>query len=234
LVSKTAVLLANTATVSGVIGIARDGRVLAEVPLELSTSSNRVVAAVDEALAEAGCQREEIFQIVLVKGPGTFTGSRVGASIVKGMSYALPCALASVTTLAAVAWTGLQRDASRDVSRHVWALLDARRHQFYAQEFIRRDDTLDVEGEPACLGPEVFDAVRRSGGLAACAFPLSVIPESQRPGPSESVVWEFSVYPTSRGIVAASARASMEDPFTLEPAYLRTTEELFDRPKETS
>ena len=231
--SKTAVLLANTATVSGVIGIARDGRILAEVPLELSTSSNRVVAAVDDALAEAGCQREEIFQIVLVKGPGTFTGSRVGASIVKAISYALPCALSSVTTLAAVAWTGLQRDASRDGGGHIWALLDARRHQFYAQEFVHRGESLDAEGEAACLGPEVFDAVRRSGGLAACAFPLSAVPESQRPRPSENVVWEFSVYPTCRGIVAASARASAEDPFTLEPVYLRTTEELFDHPRGT-
>lgn len=231
--SKTAVLLANTATVSGVIGIARDGRVLAEVLLELSTSSNRVVAAVDEALAEAGCQREEISQVVLVKGPGTFTGSRVGASIVKAMSYALPCALTSVTTLDAVAWTGLQRDVSTEVGGHIWALLDARRRQFYVQEFVYRGESLDAEGEPACLGPEVFDAVRRSGGLAACAFPLSTVPESQRPGPSDNVVWEFSVYPTCRGIVAASARASAEDSFTLEPVYLRTTEELFDHPRGT-
>lgn len=231
--SKTAVLLANTATVSGVIGIARDGRVLAAVNLELATSSNRVVAAVDAALAEAGCQREEISQIVLVKGPGTFTGSRVGASIVKAISYALPCALTSVTTFDAVAWTGLQRNASVGVGGHIWALLDARRHQFYAQEFVLRNETLDAEGVSVCLGPEVFDVVRRSGGLAVCAFPLSTIPESQRPGLPEEGIWEFNVYPTCRGIVAASARASTEDPFTLEPVYLRTTEELFDGPKTT-
>lgn len=229
--SKTVVLLANTATVSGVIGIARDGQVRAEVRLELNTFSNRVVAAVDEALVEAGCQREEISQIVLVKGPGVFTGSRVGASIVKGISYALPCALTSVTTLAAVAWTGLQRDPSAEVDGHIWALLDARRHQFYAQPFVRRGESLDAEGEPVCIGPEVFGAVRRSGGVAACAFALTAVPESERPGPSESVVWEFNVYPTCRGIIAASARTCTEDPFTLEPLYVRTTEELFDDPK---
>lgn len=233
--SKTAILLANTATVSGVIGVARDGRVLAEVSLELASTSNQVLAAVDEALAEATCEREEISQVVLVKGPGTFTGSRVGASIAKALSYALPCALTSVTTLAAVAWTGMQRSTSADTGEcHVWALLDARRHQFYVQEFACRAGILVAEGESACMGPEAFDAVRQSGGLAACAFPLAAVPESQRPQASDRVVWEFSVYPTCRGIVAASAQACAEDPFTLEPVYLRTTEELFDHPKGAS
>jgi len=218
-----------------VIGVGRDGRVLAEVSLELASSSNQVLAAVDEALAKATCEREEISQIVLVKGPGTFTGSRVGASIAKALSYALPCALTSVTTLAAVAWTGMQRRASTDADGcRVWALLDARRHQFYVQEFACRAGILTAEGEPVCMGPEAFDAVRRSGGLAACAFPLAAVPESQRPQASDRVVWEFSVYPTCRGIVAASAKACAEDPFTLEPVYLRTTEELFDRPKGAS
>ena len=232
---KTATLLANTATVSGVIGVARDGRVLAEVSLELASSSNQVLAAVDEALTEAKCEREEISQVVLVKGPGTFTGSRVGASIAKALSYALPCTLRSVTTLAAVAWTGMQRRALTDTDGcHAWALLDARRHQFYGQEFTYRAGILTAEGESVCMGSEVFDVVRRSGGLASCAFPIAAVPESQRPLASDRVVWEFGVYPTCRGIVAASAGACAEDPFTLEPVYLRTTEELFDRPRGSS
>jgi tRNA threonylcarbamoyl adenosine modification protein YeaZ len=148
-VSKRVLLLINTATVSGVIGIARNGLVLSEVPLELAAASNRVVAAIDEALAEAGCQLEELSKIVLVKGPGTFTGSRVGASIAKAVSYALPCALTSVTTLEAVAWTGLQTTATATVDGPVWAVLDARRHQFYVQEFVHCRGTRDVRRCPA-------------------------------------------------------------------------------------
>jgi tRNA threonylcarbamoyl adenosine modification protein YeaZ len=233
-VSRTALLLINTATVSGVVGIARDGQVLSEVPLELAAVSNRVVAAIDEALAEAGCQLEDLSKIVLVKGPGTFTGSRVGVSIAKAVSYALPCTLTSITTLEAVAWTGLETIAGEDVDGPVWALLDARRHQFYVQEFVHCGETVEPRGEGVCLGPEIFDAVRRTGGLAVCAFAPSTVPESQRPSQSERVVWKFNAYPTCRGILAARVNASKEDPFTLEPVYLRTTEELFDRPKATS
>jgi hypothetical protein len=39
------------------------------------------------------------------------------------------------------------------------------------------------------------------------------------------------VHPSCAGILAASAGACNEDPFTLEPLYLRSTEELFDYPK---
>ncbi|MHB8071925.1 MAG: tRNA (adenosine(37)-N6)-threonylcarbamoyltransferase complex dimerization subunit type 1 TsaB [Candidatus Cryosericum sp.] len=232
--SGTTVLLISTATISGVIGVARDGQVMTEVPLRLAVTSNRVVAAVDQALAEAGCQREEISGIVLVKGPGTFTGSRVGASIAKALSYALPCPLTSVTTLEALAWTGLQATVPVEVDGPLWAILDARRHQFYAQEFLYREGAMQAQGQGVCLGPEVFDAVRRSGGTAVCAFAVAAIPEDQRPDQCESVVWEFNVYPTCRGVLAGSANASIESPFTLEPVYLRTTEELFDGPKVTS
>ncbi len=229
--SKTAHLLISTTTVSGVIGIAQDGNVVSEVPLELATASNRVVVAIDKALAEAGCQVEEISRIVLVKGPGTFTGSRIGASIAKAISYALPCTLASVTTLEAVAWTGMQASISMNAREPVWALLDARRHQFYAQEFILCDGMIESQGEGVCLGPEIFDTARRSGGLVACAFPLSAVPETERPRQDQEALWKFNAYPTCRGIIAAAVNALPEDPFTLEPVYLRTTEELFDRPK---
>ncbi len=228
-------LLINTATVSGVVGIARGARVLSEVPLELKTASNTVVTAIDRAFADAGCQLGDLSGIVLVKGPGTFTGSRVGASIAKAISYALPCALSSVTTLEAVAWTGLQTIAGAMAEGPVWALLDARRHEFYAQEFFLRNGVIAARTEGMCSGPEVFEAVRKTEGLAACAFSLSAIPESLRPHEGEHTVWHFDAYPSCCGIVAAAAaKTSVEDPFTLEPSYLRTTEELFDRFRATS
>jgi hypothetical protein len=81
------------------------------------------------------------------------------------------------------------------------------------------------------MGPGAFDTVRDVGGLAACAFSPAAVPESQRPHERENVVWLFDVHPSPAGILAASAGARSEDPFTLEPLYLRSTEELFDHPK---
>jgi len=230
-VSRQAFLLINTATVSGVVGLARGSEVLAQTSLTLATASNTVVAAVDHVLAEARCALDEVAAIVLVKGPGTFTGSRVGASIAKAIAYAAPCLLLSVTTLEAVAWSGFLTSTPQMTGSPVWALLDARRHEFYLQEFAARDGAVMPQSDAVCMGPGVFDIVRDAGGLAACAFSPATVPENQRSHEQENVVWSFDMYPSCVGILAASVDARSEDPFTLEPLYLRSVEELFDQPK---
>lgn len=229
--SRQALLLINTATVSGVVGIARGDEVLAQASLQLATASNAVLAAVDRVLAEAGCTLGDVRGIVLVKGPGTFTGSRVGASIAKAIAYATPCSLVSVTTLEAVACSGFLTSTAHVTGSPVWALLDARRHEFYVQEFAVRDGAVLSHGDAVCMGSGAFDTVREVGGLAACAFSQTTVPEMQRPRESENVVWSFDMHPTCAGILTAALGARIEDPFTLEPLYLRSTEELFDHQK---
>lgn len=227
--SRQAFLLINTATVSGVVGLARGDEILAQASLQLATASNTVMAAVDRVLVEAGCTLDDVGCVVLVKGPGTFTGSRVGASIAKAIAYATPCSLVSVTTLEAVAWSGFLMAIAPATCGPVWALLDARRHEFYVQKFAVRDGEVVPQADAVCMGSEVFDIVCDVGGLAACAFSPAAVPESRRE--HENVVWSFDVYPSCAGILAASAGACSEDPFTLEPLYLRSTEELFDHSK---
>lgn len=224
-------LLINTATVSGVVGLARRGEVLAQTLLKLTAASNTVVAAIDQVLAEATCTLDDLGGIVLVKGPGTFTGSRVGASIAKAIAYGASLSLVSVTTLEAVAWSGFLTSPEQATGGPLWALLDARRHQFYVQEFVVNDRTLLSRGAAVCIGAEAFDAIRTRGGMAACAFSSAAVPESQWPLEGEHVAWSFDAYPSCAGILAASAGGCIEDPFTLEPLYLRSTEELFDLPK---
>jgi len=230
-VSRQAFLLISTATISGIVGLARGDEILAQASLQLTAASNTVVAAIGQVLVEARCTLDDVGSIVVVKGPGTFTGSRVGTCIAKAIAYATPCSLASVTTLEAVAWTGFLSSMADIADRPVWALLDARRHEFYVQEFAVRDGAVMPQSDAVCMGSGVFDTVRDVGGLAACAFSPAAVPESQRPHGRENVMWSFDVYPSCAGILAASVGARSEDPFTLEPLYLRSMEELFNHPK---
>jgi len=231
-VSEQITLLINTATISGVIGIGRNSSVASEVHLELSTSSNTVVQAIDESFAEAQCSVHDLSTVLLVKGPGTFTGSRVGVSIAKAIAYACSCPLLSVTTLQAVAMTAVLQNKSVS-SGHVWALLDARRHEFYVQEFVEKGGTVDSVEEAKCLGQELFYDMYNQAGLVACAFPAGSVPSICRPHGGSDSSWLFGCYPDCSGILALKPCARTEDPFVLEPLYLRSTEELFDKPKET-
>jgi len=229
-VSKRTSLLINTATIVGVAGIARESQIVAEVPLQLAVSSNAAVAAIDQVLADSGSSIGDVQEIVLVRGPGTFTGSRVGASIAKAIAYVTSCSFISVTTLEAVAWSGLLKSAGHYQDGPVWALLDARRHELYVQRFALHGQQLDEESGAVCRGLDVLDEVARSGGIAACAFAASALPSNDVAAEHGRTTWLFDTYPTCAGILAASQSGRREDPFVFEPLYLRSLEELFDHP----
>ena len=221
-------LLINTATVSGVVGLARGTIPVASERLQLAAASNMVVPSIRRMLDEQGCAVSDIEKIVVAKGPGTFTGSRVGTSIAKAVAYVVGCPLVSVTTLECVGWTGVTAIAGENRAASLWTLLDARRHEFYAQQFVWRSETLVAADEPRCAGREVLEAVRDSGGVALCAFAQSVVPDADSAGVAD---WQFDVYPTCESMIAASLTGHVEDPLTLEPLYLRSMEELFDKPR---
>ncbi|MDO9100606.1 MAG: tRNA (adenosine(37)-N6)-threonylcarbamoyltransferase complex dimerization subunit type 1 TsaB [Caldisericota bacterium] len=225
-------LILNTATVNGAVGVAADGEVIAEERIELSHASNSILPTIDGVLKRSLTTMASVDRIVVVKGPGTFTGSRVGVSIGKGLSYALGKPLTGVTTFQAVAFTGLL-EVPAD-STPVWAMLDARRHQYCAQRFSAADGGLIPAGEPWREGSHVFDVLYESGGHVVCAYSRDAVsPEKMELISSTgATVWSFGVFPSCRGILAAASKLGAdEDPFTLEPLYLRTTDELFDVPK---
>lgn len=231
--SKRTSLLINTATIVGVVGVARESQIVAEVPLQLAVSSNGAVAAIDQVLADSGCSIDDVQEIILVRGPGTFTGSRVGASIAKAITYVTSCSFISVGTLEVVAWSGLLKGDGHRQDGSVWALLDARRHEFYAQQFMVRGQQLDESSSAVCQGPDVLGEVARSGGIAFCAFPAGTLPPKGAFSGYGETAWLFDTYPTCAGILAASRSGRREDPFVFEPLYLRSLEELFDHPKVT-
>ena len=64
----------------------RDLEILGQIELAGRTYSTTLVAAVGELLRSAGTELRELGGIVVVNGPGSFTGVRVGLSAVKGLA----------------------------------------------------------------------------------------------------------------------------------------------------
>ena len=81
---------------------------------------------IDEVIKEAEISKEDINAIAVSKGPGSYTGLRIGVSAAKGLSYALDIPLISVSTLEAMAH---QVGVTSGV---IVAMLDARRLEVYS------------------------------------------------------------------------------------------------------
>lgn len=85
-----------------------------------------LMGVIDSVCRQAGVAPNSLNAIVTGRGPGSFTGLRIGMATAKGMAESLGVPLASVSALDAMAqrnkhWPG-----------HLLCLMDARKHRFYA------------------------------------------------------------------------------------------------------
>lgn len=87
------------------------------------THSQMLLPLVDDTLKKAGISLQEIECFAVTNGPGSFTGLRIGASLVKGMALGRPCI--PVPTLMALAFNEAKS------GRVAVSLLDARCKQVY-------------------------------------------------------------------------------------------------------
>ncbi len=67
------------------------------------TSSSMLTTLTDEVVKQAGFSLNDLDAIAVAKGPGSYTGLRIGASTAKGLCFALDKPLLSVNTLRAMA-----------------------------------------------------------------------------------------------------------------------------------
>jgi tRNA threonylcarbamoyladenosine biosynthesis protein TsaB len=154
----------DTCGASGTIALVRwsDGAVSHLVQAELAgkTFAAQLVPKIQDLLASQGSNLEDLKAIVVVNGPGSFTGLRIGVSSSKALAEALSLPLLAVSRLAVLA-----QKAQADM-----AVLDGGRDEYYFRK----------QKQESLFTPE---EVRRrlNGTLAVCeenvahAFPAALL-----------------------------------------------------------
>jgi tRNA threonylcarbamoyladenosine biosynthesis protein TsaB len=156
-------LLIHTAGAEGTVALAEasdfgaEARVVATAVLPGRSASERLVAEVRWLMEAAGWRLAELAAVVVVHGPGSFTGVRVGLSASKGLCEAGGVALIAVSRLALLA-------EAAGVDGMVHAVLDAGRGEFYYGAYeggvCLRESLLSRD--------EVVAAVASGGVVMAC------------------------------------------------------------------
>ncbi|KJR42347.1 peptidase M22, glycoprotease [Candidatus Magnetoovum chiemensis] len=93
------------------------------------THSETLMLSIDHTLKRANIRLNEIDMYALVTGPGSFTGLRVGVSIIKGFCFAQKKPVAGVTSLEALAWNFAYSIYP------VCAIAEARKNELYSAVF---------------------------------------------------------------------------------------------------
>ncbi|MDD7884454.1 tRNA (adenosine(37)-N6)-threonylcarbamoyltransferase complex dimerization subunit type 1 TsaB [Flavivirga sp. 57AJ16] len=125
------ILNIETATTNCSVSLSKDGVtvVLKEDYDKNYSHAERLHIYIDAVLKEAKITSEVIDAIAVSKGPGSYTGLRIGVSAAKGLCFALDKPLISVFTLEALAH---QVTCNNGV---IVSMLDARRMEVYAAVF---------------------------------------------------------------------------------------------------
>ena len=125
------ILNIETATTNCSVSLSRNGEtiVLKEDYNDNYSHAERLHVYIDAVLKEADVKSEDLSAIAVSKGPGSYTGLRIGVSAVKGLCFALDKPLISIPTLEALAH---QVEAENGV---IVSMIDARRMEVYSAIF---------------------------------------------------------------------------------------------------
>ena len=117
------------------LALAGDGFFLSNMRIMGFKHAEILVPMIDSLLKERDLDPRELDLVICAKGPGSFTGLRIGISTAKGIAEGAGCPLVSVPTLEAMAAPlGFMKSP-------VVPVMDARKQRYYAQIFL--------EGNPA-------------------------------------------------------------------------------------
>lgn len=119
-------LTIQTASPAGSLAITDGERLLAEINLDVRrTPTEWLLQSIEDLLAKANLAKGDLEAIGVVRGPGSFTGLRVGLATAKGLSLAAGCPLLGISSLQCLA---MQLPFT---SLPVCVMLDARKQEVY-------------------------------------------------------------------------------------------------------
>lgn len=120
---------------------------------EANIHASKLTVFIQEILMQANWQMTDLQAVSVSKGPGSYTGLRIGVSVAKGICYALDIPLIAVPTLEAMADSFIKaHGVSYKNETLFYPMLDARRMEVYTTVY----DARLVQLEP--ISARIIDA----------------------------------------------------------------------------
>lgn len=138
------ILNIETATKNCSVSLARNGEIILwkEIAEEGYSHAEKLHVFIEEIIKESQLNIKDLTAVAVSKGPGSYTGLRIGVSTAKGLCYALGIPLISVDTLAVLAQAVTQNNGL------IVPMIDARRMEVYSAVFDQNHQKIkDVQAE---------------------------------------------------------------------------------------
>lgn len=97
------------------------------------THTKRILPMIDEILANSGLRLNQVGALAFGRGPGSFTGVRVGAGIAQGLAFGADLPVIPISNLTAMAQAAFELHQAENVA----AAIDARMNEVYFSQLVR-------------------------------------------------------------------------------------------------
>lgn len=103
------------------------------------THAKRILPMVDEILTDSGLKLNQLDALAFGRGPGSFTGVRVGAAIAQGLALGTDLPVIPISNLTAMAQAAFELYQAENVA----AAIDARMNEVYFSQLVREKKCTD-------------------------------------------------------------------------------------------
>jgi universal bacterial protein yeaZ len=227
---KNVTLLAlDTATEACSVALLRGGEKTHLAQFAQREHTKHILPMVDEILAQAGITLHQVDALVFGRGPGSFTGVRIGAGIAQGLAFGADLPVIPVSNLAAMA----QAAYVQYQAENVLTAIDARMNEVYFAQWqaqkVRSDfgeflDWQPMIAEQVCSPSNVIEQVAQQhhenavlAGTGWAAYPEL---NDANLGKATEITLPSALYMLDLALPKWFA-GEIISPFEIEPIYLR-------------
>ncbi|KAA3627490.1 MAG: tRNA (adenosine(37)-N6)-threonylcarbamoyltransferase complex dimerization subunit type 1 TsaB [Proteobacteria bacterium] len=177
--------------------------------------STLILPMIEAVLAEGGITLGDLDAVAFDRGPGSFTGLRIGAGVAQGVAFAADLPVCGVSSLVAL--------AAASGRRRVLAAIDARMKQVYWALVSGTGDRMSTRAESL---DDPVDVRVEAGEVHGVGSGWDVYNETlERARGGEAIGWTPGCFPQADWVARLAARMLAdhggEPPEAATPVYLR-------------
>ncbi|GAB2932047.1 tRNA (adenosine(37)-N6)-threonylcarbamoyltransferase complex dimerization subunit type 1 TsaB [Rheinheimera gaetbuli] len=182
--------------------------------------SKRVLPMVQQLLSQAGISLNQLDGIVFGRGPGSFTGVRIGVGVTQGLAFGADVPVYGVSTLAAMA----QAAQRLHDAKQVIAAIDARMAEVYIGSFVLQNGLMQPSSSEVAIKPQDISGFGLNGEVHAVGTGWQTYTKALLQKQA-AVIADDILYPSAQDMLTLALPALAAGQFIAaelaEPVYVR-------------
>ena len=216
------VLAVDTSTMMSSISILEDDKIIADSSInQEETHSEMLVPLIKRMLDDLKIKANDIDLFAIAKGPGSFTGLRIGMTSLKAMAQALDKPIIGVSTLKGMAYS-IMNDG------YVLAIIDARGKRYFAGLYKWNNDQLEMQFEEIIEENVLEERIQEIDRITIVGEAISKLPNKikefsnvklSHPGLNNGISRNIAVLAKEK-----YEKGEIDNTFDITPNYLRKSQ----------